>query len=182
MEPSPSFPSLSDSPVYLLSVLYGTPQAAAPMAGSKDYPDIAGMVWFYQTNRGVLVCAQLSGLPHSDDPCGGRVFGFHIHSGGSCTGDMGDPFAHAMSHYNPHGCEHPYHAGDLPPLFGNGGTALALFLTGRFTVEEVIGKTVIVHDRPDDFTTQPSGSSGTKIACGVIQKMADACPQYVFPD
>lgn len=169
------------SPVYLLSVLYGKPQAAARVAGSESHPDISGMVWFYQTNRGVIVCAQISGLPHSDAPCQGRVFGFHIHTGGSCTGDMSDPFAQAMSHYDPHGCEHPYHAGDLPPLFGAGGTALSLFLTSRFTVEEVIGKTVILHDRPDDFTTQPSGNSGTKIACGVIQKMADVCPQYNFP-
>lgn len=178
MESSPSFPSLSNSPVYLLSVLYGKPQAAASIAGSESYPDISGMVWFYQTNKGVIVCAQLSGLPHSDDPCGERVFGFHIHTGGSCTGSMDDPFAHAMSHYDPHGCEHPYHAGDLPPLFGNGGVALALFLTGRFTVDEVIGKTVILHDRPDDFTTQPSGNSGTKIACGVIRRTGRSAPPF----
>ena len=83
---------------------------------------------------------------------------------------MADPFAGAMSHYNPKGCEHPYHAGDLPPLFGNGGSALSLFLTNRFSVREITGKTVIIHDRPDDFTTQPSGNSGTKIACGVIER------------
>ena len=68
------------------------------------------------------------------------------------------------------GCEHPNHAGDLPPLFGNNGFALSLFLTNRFTVDEVIGRTIIIHDHPDDFTTQPSGNSGTKIACGVIRR------------
>ena len=171
-----------NSPVYLLSVLYGKPQAAAHVEGSESYPDISGMVWFYQTNKGVIVCAEISGLPHSKDPCQTRVFGFHIHTGSSCKGNMDDPFAEVMSHYDPHSCEHPHHAGDLPPLFGNNGLALSLFLTDRFSVEEIVGRTIIIHDRPDDFSTQPSGNSGTKIACGAIQKMADACQQYVFPD
>lgn len=88
---------------------------------------------------------------------------------------MDDPFADAMSHYDPRGCAHPYHAGDLPPLFGNNSFALSVFLTDRFSVHEVIGRTVIIHDHPDDFTTQPSGNSGTKIACGVICGTAGAC-------
>lgn len=82
---------------------------------------------------------------------------------------MDDPFADAMPHYDPNGCEHPHHAGDLPPLFENNGFALSLVLTDRFSVDEVIGRTVIVHADPDDFTTQPSGNSGEKIACGVIR-------------
>lgn len=77
--------------------------------------------------------------------------------------------ADAMAHYNPGGCKHPYHADDLPPLFGNNGFVLSLFLTNRFSGDEVIGRTVIIHDQPDDFTTQPSGNSGTKTACGVIR-------------
>lgn len=156
--------------IWLLSVLRGRPQAAARISGSESYPDISGTVQFYQTGRGVLVRADISGLPHSDIPCGGRIFGFHIHKGADCGGNMDDPFADAMSHYNPNGCEHPYHAGDLPPLFGNGGFALSVFLTNRFSVDEILGRTVIIHDKPDDFTTQPSGNSGTKIACGVIRR------------
>lgn len=88
---------------------------------------------------------------------------------------MDDPFADTMGHYNPNGCEHPYHAGDLPPLFGNNGIALSLFLTNQFSVNEVIGKTIVIHDHPDDFITQPSGNSGTKIACGVIRRITGPC-------
>ena len=88
---------------------------------------------------------------------------------------MDEPFADAMSHYDSDDCGHPYHAGDLPPLFGNGETALSVFLTNRFSVDEVIGRAVIIHDRPDDFTTQPSGNSGTKIACGVIRRVNPSC-------
>ncbi len=43
-------------------------------------------------------------------------------------------------------------------------------LTDRFRIEEIIGGTVVIHDAPDDFHTQPSGNAGAKIACGVIQK------------
>lgn len=167
--------SCSKPRIPLLSVLRGRPQAAAKMTGSENAPDLSGVVRFYQTNGGVIVWAEINGLPYSKQPCQERIFGFHIHQGSDCGGNMADPFAGAMSHYNPKGCEHPYHAGDLPPLFGNGGFALSLFLTNRFSVDEVIGKTVIIHDHPDDFTTQPSGNSGTKIACGVIRGASDLC-------
>lgn len=44
-------------------------------------------------------------------------------------------------------------------------------LTNRFNIEEIIGKVVIIYDKPDDFVTQPSENSGTKIACGEIKKI-----------
>jgi len=165
--------SCSNSKISLLSLLRGRPEAAASIAGSENYPDLSGTVRFYQTRAGVVVLAEICGLPHAELPCHDRIFGFHIHGGTVCGGSMDDPFAGAMSHYDPHGCEHPHHAGDLPPLFGNNGSALSLFLTRRFSVDEVIGRTVIIHDMPDDFSTQPSGRSGTKIACGVIRKTMD---------
>lgn len=146
----------------IVSVLRSRPQAVASIAGSPEYPNISGIVRFYQTGAGVILYAEVTGLPNTG------VFGFHIHEGCSCGGNMDDPFSNAMSHYNPKDCKHPYHAGDLPPLFGNNGRALLLFLTDRFSVRKVIGRTIIIHDHPDDFTTQPSGDSGTKIACGVI--------------
>jgi Cu-Zn family superoxide dismutase len=94
----------------------------------------------------------------------------HIHEGGKCSGNENDPFADAGTHFNPYNCAHPEHAGDLPPLFGNKGYAWSSVLTNRFTVSDVIGRTVIIHSRPDDFTTQPAGNSGEKIACGVIRR------------
>ena len=169
------FSSCSSSEFPLLSVLRSNPQAAARIAGSEKYPAVAGAVRFYQTARGVIVCAEIKGLPHDALPCRPRIFGFHIHTGPDCGGGMDDPFSDAMSHYNPGGCEHPCHAGDLPPLFENNGYALSLFLTDRFTVAGITGRTVIIHDRPDDFTTQPSGNSGTKIACGAVRRASAAC-------
>ena len=167
--------SCGHSKAFLLSALRGQPQAAARIAGSEDYPGISGTVRLYQTSQGVIVLAEVSGLPQSDRPCQGQVFGFHIHEGTDCGGNADDPFADAMTHFNPNGCGHPHHAGDLPPLFENSGFALSLFLTNRFSVDQVIGRAVIIHGHPDDFATQPSGNSGTKIACGVIRRTTDPC-------
>lgn len=152
----------------ILAALQGKAQAAAAIAGSLQYRFVTGTVRFYQTNSGVVVYSEIGGLPTSDVPCQNRVFGFHIHEGASCTGEINNPFSNTMAHYNPGGCEHPHHAGDLPVLFENNGFAFSIFLTNRFTVSEVIGRTIIIHENPDDFTTQPSGNSGTKIACGTI--------------
>ncbi len=138
--------------------------------GSPDYPDINGTVTFVQKKNGVLVTASINGLPQNGGECGGGIFGFHIHEGSSCTGTEQEPFADVKSHYNPNDCPHPFHAGDLPPLFGNSGYAYLSVLTDRFSLSDIIGRTLIIHDMPDDFTTQPSGNSGTKIACGVITR------------
>ena len=151
------------------SMFHQRPMATAELHGSAAYPDITGTVLFFQMREGVLVATEAFGLPSPDGPCAWPVFGFHIHSGGQCGGNETDPFAGAMTHYNPKNCAHPAHAGDLPPLFGNGGHAVSAVLTDRFTVREIIGKTVIVHVNRDDFSTQPSGDSGTKIACGRIE-------------
>lgn len=145
-----------------------TPHAEAIISGGSAYPDISGRVRFYQIAYGVIVVAELLGLPVSDQKCKQPIFAFHIHEGNSCTGNSEDEFADSKSHYNPGACPHPYHAGDMPPLFGADGMAFSAFLTDRFTVKEVIGHTVILHSAPDDFTTQPSGNAGKKIACGVI--------------
>lgn len=144
-------------------------RAMAVVKGNSDFPDINGTVTFVQKKNGVLVTASISGLPKgSAESCSDRIFGLHIHEGNSCTGNAQDPFANAKTHYNPYGCAHPFHAGDLPPLFENDGYAYLSVLTNRFSISEIIGRTVIIHDMPDDFTSQPSGNSGTKIACGVI--------------
>ncbi len=150
------------------NLLRRTPDARAIVAGNPDYSSIHGSVSFYQTPDGVVLLAQIHGLPTGDGPCAPDIFGFHIHEGRSCSGSSEDPFADTGGHYNPKGCPHPAHAGDLPPLFGNRGNAFMAFLTDRFTVREVVGRTVVIHASPDDFTTQPSGNSGEKIACGRI--------------
>lgn len=139
------------------------PAAVARMTGGTEAPMLRGTVKFYQQPGGILVAADISGLPGQDG-----FYGFHIHEGGACTGQG---FADTLTHYDPTGALHPFHAGDLPPLLGCNGRAFLALLTDRFSIRDVIGRTVVIHSHPDDFTTQPAGNAGTKIGCGVIAKV-----------
>ncbi len=150
------------------NVIRQRPDAYAILQGSPDHTAIQGNVRFYGTPYGTLVAVEAHGLPVFENPCESPIFALHIHEGGACTGNAQDFFAGARTHYNPYRCPHPYHAGDLPPLFGANGHAFSVFLTDRFTPEEVVGRTVILHGSPDDFTTQPAGNAGVKLACGEI--------------
>ncbi len=145
------------------------PDAVAIMNGVGASAAIHGELRFYQQPNGVTVEVQMRGLPTGRGVCDEPIFGFHIHGGTSCSGNATDAFADAGTHYDPQNCLHPYHAGDMPPIFGVKGNAYMTFLTDRFSVKDILGKTVILHDRPDDFATQPSGNAGNKLACGVIR-------------
>ena len=136
--------------------------AVAHLHSGSACATIHGDVQFQQKPNGVLVTAYVTGLP-DDNPSG--FFAFHIHEGNRCCGK---DFADTGSHYTPDDQEHPNHAGDLPPLLSCDGTAYLSVLTDRFCLRDVIGRTVVIHSMPDDFTTQPSGNAGKKIACGVI--------------
>ena len=155
---------------HLLHILAAKKAAAvAHIKGDSSHPRLRGTVKFYKLKEGVMVVAECKGLPIEPGSCTNRVHGFHIHSGGSCCGTTANPFAGADGHYNPEACPHPDHAGDMPPLFATGtGQAFGAFLSDRFTIRQIIGKTVVVHANADDFTSQPSGNAGAMIGCGVI--------------
>lgn len=157
---------------YFISLLLQAPQAQALLDGSPNHPRIRGKISFFETPGAVLIATEVTGLPAYTNPCDSSFLGFHIHQGSSCTGNALDPFANAQAHLNPLNCSHPHHAGDLPPLLNNNGYAFSVSLSDRFSIDEIIGSTVILHGMPDDFNTQPSGNSGEKIACGVIVAIA----------
>lgn len=139
------------------------PKAVARIRGGEGAPLLRGVVRFFQRADGVLVEAEIVGLPKTET----GFFAFHIHEGGGCGGEG---FSETGGHFDPGGMMHPNHAGDLPPLLGDHGKAYMKVFTDRFFLAEVIGRTVVIHSDPDDFHTQPSGNAGTKIACGVIEK------------
>lgn len=138
------------------------PTAIAHIRGDKRHPLLIGTVWFYQLANGVLVEVEVSGLPAND----AGFYGFHIHTGGACTG-VG--FSSTGAHLSPVAVMHPKHAGDLPPLLSNSGSAYMAVVTDRFSIQEIINRTVVVHSDPDDFHSQPAGNAGEKIGCGVIE-------------
>lgn len=139
------------------------PKAVACISGGREHPGISGTVSFYPRNRSVLIVAEICGLPENDS----GFFAFHIHEGGSCTGEG---FRDTGGHFDPGGQPYPRHAGDLPPLLSRRGRAFLAVETDRFSIGEILGRTVVIHGGADDFHTQPAGNAGEKIACGVIQK------------
>ena len=139
------------------------PNAVARISGGVEAPQLTGYVHFYQEKGCVLVVARISGLPKGS---GTGFYGFHIHQGKDCSGV---DFSGTEGHYNPTQQMHPQHAGDLPPLLGCDGDAFLAVRTNRFSVNEIIGQTVVIHSDPDDFRTQPAGNAGKKIGCGVIR-------------
>ena len=143
----------------MFSMMQSIPYAGAEVSGNSMHPEIRGNVYFYEAYGGTFVVASVKNLPE-----GNQFHGFHIHAGNSCTLMM------EGGHYNPTNKPHPEHVGDMPPLLANQGMAFLAFYTERFYPEEVIGKVVVIHEMPDDFTSQPSGNPGSIIACGVIQE------------
>ena len=139
-----------------------------PRSGSQT----EGSVSFRQQGDKVVVTVNVSGLkPNAEH-------GFHVHEKGDCGAPDGTS---AGGHFNPSGKQHgnfaaaEHHAGDMPSLKANAdGRASATFELSGPTVTagpaSVVGRGVIVHRDPDDFTTQPTGNSGARIACGVIVK------------
>ncbi|MGI6124333.1 MAG: superoxide dismutase family protein [Acetivibrionales bacterium] len=157
-------------------ILNKKPSAKASLAGGPLAPSITGEVSFYPAHNGSLVVAEVYNLPKTALPTNStppiNPFGFHIHEGNTCEkGDPSDPFKAAMGHYNPRNMPHPAHAGDMPVLFGNEGYAFLAFFTDRFVPAQVIGRTVIIHQNPDDYRSQPAGDAGKRLACGIIRSV-----------
>jgi Cu-Zn family superoxide dismutase len=153
---------------YFLSLLSeGEPDAVAVIKGNTMHSDINGIIKFYALpESGLLIAAEISDLPDGRDEDTPTFFAFHIHENGDCSGD----FANTGDHYNPENVPHPEHAGDLPPLLSNDGYVWMIFYDSFLTLPMIRNRSVVIHQNPDDFMTQPSGNSGEKIACGIIKE------------
>lgn len=141
----------------------------APLQGQSA----AGTVMFHAMGGGqVMVHARVTGLKPNGE------HGFHVHEHGNCASPDGSS---AGGHFNPSGAPHgpqsgPHHAGDMPSLKADArGVVDAKFTLqgvgiGAGGAPDLVGRSVIVHANPDDYTTQPTGNSGGRIACGVIAR------------
>lgn len=139
------------------------PAAIARLKGNLPNAQIQGAVRFYQFPGAILVEAEVSGLPNNSS----GFHGFHIHEGSACSGTN---FSNTGEHFGALNAIHPKHAGDLPPLLSRNGRAYLAVMTDRFSITDVLGRTVVIHSDADDFKSQPAGNAGNKIACGAICK------------
>lgn len=151
----------------------GSAARAHAVLASASNSDVSGTLSFASTGEGVRITGSITGLKPDS------THGFHIHEHGDCsTPDASSAGGHFNPTQQPHG--HPdegqRHAGDLPNQQANAeGVATVDVLakdiqlgTGGDT--DVLGGAVIVHAQPDDYSSQPSGNAGARIACGVITR------------
>lgn len=146
------------------------PRATAQLQPTRGNAT-AGTVEFVQVGGKVRVSAKVSGLTP------GQEHGFHVHEAGDCS--SGDGMS-AKGHFNPYGKPHgpggtmERHAGDMPNLKadarGNASVTVELdVITVAPGTASVVGRGVIVHVQPDDYTSQPVGNAGARMACGVVR-------------
>ncbi len=148
----------------------GGTRAVAIVRGFTN-PDIQGVFTLVGEGKSVRVTGEVRGLPPK------TTLAIHVHEWGDCR-NPDAPGAHFDPHKSgKHG--HPndpvgsHHAGDLPNLeTDDQGVARLDFTTQAFTLDtsptSVIGRALIIHEKADDYTSQPAGAAGGRVACGVI--------------
>ena len=128
-----------------------------------------GKVSISEDSRGISLAFDARGMPAG-------MHGVHLHEKGLCEGPK---FESAGGHWNPaskeHGRDNPAgaHLGDLANLeVGTNGEAIlnttVAGVSGRMMLADADGTALVVHAKPDDYKTDPSGGSGDRIACAVI--------------
>jgi Cu-Zn family superoxide dismutase len=152
------------------------------MSAVANFPNknsIEGYVIFNKSNEGCIVRAYFSKLPPGEH-------GFHIHKAGDlrekgCKGACEHYHKGPLtSHGGPPGSSGPRHTGDL----GNISNApfYKLYILKDVTVEELYGRSVIVHEDKDDLgkgtfeDSKTTGHSGNRIGCAIIGRIAESLP------
>lgn len=156
----------------LAACAYPEPVGGLPIALVNSAGQSVGTVSAWQTDGGVGVRIQASGLPHG-------IHGIHVHAVGRCEGPK---FESAGPHWNPatrkHGLSNPAgpHGGDLPNVTVAANGVLSTIVTvpgaslaaGSATLADADGAALVIHAGPDDNVTDPSGNSGDRIACAIL--------------
>jgi superoxide dismutase, Cu-Zn family len=137
-------------------------------ASGKDL----GTLMLVEGSGGITAGGRLTGLPPGEH-------GIHLHTTGKCEGPK---FTSAGNHWNPtnrkHGTRNPQgpHLGDMPNITAAADSSASVQVTtpggtlfGDNSLGDSDGAAMVVHAKPDDYRTDPSGNSGDRIACGVVQ-------------
>lgn len=148
------------------------PEMADVALLSSSGSSVAGALQLAATPDGVTLAGEIRGLQPDS------IHGFHFHEVGDCSAPDASS---AGAHFNPTQSEHggptsgTKHLGDLPNLAAdaNGVAAVQVVVPGATLrdagAHDLVGRALVVHEKADDYTTQPSGDSGSRIACGVVR-------------
>lgn len=146
-------------------------KSAQALIIAKNDSGISGLVKFSEIDGQVVMNADVSGLTEGEHA-------FHIHAIGDCSSADGKS---AGGHWNPSSVNHgkwgesPFHVGDIGNMvadsLGNGSinrTTDLWCIDCEDETKNIIGKAIIIHQGPDDFSSQPAGAAGPRIGCGEI--------------
>lgn len=150
------------------------PTAQAMLTGASG-STVDGDIKLAKTTDGVLLTGDVYGLDANTQ------HGFHVHEKGDCSATDASS---AGGHFNPDNKMHgdpasgEHHLGDMPNIVSDAmgkaevSTTIIGATLGDGGPHDIMGKALIVHAKPDDYKTQPSGNAGERIACGVITAIA----------
>lgn len=152
-----------------------TSQATVQLAATQGNTANGGLK-LSAAGTGVRISGMVQGLKPDSE------FGFHFHEKGDCSAPDATS---AGAHFNPTSQQHgnpqaqPHHAGDMPNVKSDAQGVAEVSIdnpdvslqTGQ--PNDVLGKALVMHAKPDDYKTQPSGNSGDRIACGVVAVQAN---------
>lgn len=168
-----SMASTDASPATTSSTTAMVNHAEATLSGTYADTTVTGKVEFHADSSGKVIMNLDITVPAK----AGKSVAVHLHEHGNC----GDTAMLAHGHWNPTNAQHgkwgssSYHAGDIGNIKldskGNGKLSITtdMWTLGGDANKNIIGKAVIVHSGMDDYKTQPTGNSGGRIGCGVIQ-------------
>jgi Cu-Zn family superoxide dismutase len=155
----------------LLTACNSGEKKAVAKIEAKSGSSVSGTVTFIEKDGIVVMKAALSGLSEGNHA-------IHSHAIGDCSAPDGKS---AGGHWNPtsenHGkwMEAPFHIGDIGNLVvGADGTGTIERETNLWSIggkganKNVVGHAIIIHEGPDDFSSQPSGAAGPRVGCGEI--------------
>jgi Cu-Zn family superoxide dismutase len=158
--PAPAVPTVS------------TAKQAVAVLASASGSLVSGKVTVTPMGKGLHLTGEVGGLPANS------THAFHVHEKGDCSAVDASS---AGPHFNPFNAVHgktgsgAHHAGDMNNLVANAeGVAtvnvhLEGVTLGGGAVNDVATRALIVHAAPDDYSSQPAGNAGARVACGIIK-------------
>lgn len=168
----PAPPAADGSPTGGPTAGDGQPLGATAELKATQGNGVSGTLMLQPSGPGVQITGTISGLAP------GSTHGFHVHENGDCSAPDASS---AGEHYNPSGQPHGdpatvnRHLGDMPNVTADDqGAAQLTANIGGLSLRtgqpnDIVGRSIVIHEKADDYKTQPSGNSGKRIGCAIIK-------------